>query len=136
MSGTIPWTYVHGIPDTAGPELVVTDESNGEQWPGIVWEGIVYDASGILDPMDLRVRFTLTLDDRDVTDQFAFPSDEHQCGAYPLIGTCAHCEHHTTRADHLSASQGRWYSCGHCHRFTLVLDECTCNTDQDEESRS
>jgi ribosomal protein S27AE len=135
VNATIPWTYVHGIPADAGPELVVTDEATGKQWPGIVWEGLVYDASGTIEPHDLRVRFTLTLDDRDVTDDFAFPSDEDPCGAYPLIGTCSHCEHYTTRADHLAASQGRWYSCGKCHRFTLAIDSCECTT-EDEESRA
>jgi hypothetical protein len=52
-----PVTYLP-TPDDA-PVVTVTDEKTGETWAGVVVDGIVHDASGIVDPDDIGWRFTV-----------------------------------------------------------------------------
>lgn len=42
------------------PVVDITDEATGETWQGVEVDGIIHDASGIIDPDDIDWRFTVT----------------------------------------------------------------------------
>lgn len=58
---TRPATYLPTPADA--PVVTVTDHANGEVWQAVVVDGIVHDASGVIDPDDIGWRFTVTPDD-------------------------------------------------------------------------
>jgi hypothetical protein len=52
-----PATYLPTPADA--PVVTITDHVTGETWQGVIHEGIVHDASGIVDPEDIGGRFTV-----------------------------------------------------------------------------
>ena len=56
-----PVTYLPTPADA--PVVTVTDEKTGETWAAVVADGIVHDASGIVDTDDIGWRFTVSPDD-------------------------------------------------------------------------
>jgi hypothetical protein len=68
-SMTRPTTYLPTPADA--PVVTVYDLETGQDWQGVVVDGIVHDASGILDPDDIGWRFTIECDGVDITARLA-----------------------------------------------------------------
>jgi hypothetical protein len=59
-----PTTYLPTPADA--PVVTVTDHATDEVWQGVEVDGIVHDASGVIDPDDIGWRFTVTPSERAV----------------------------------------------------------------------
>ncbi len=70
---TRPTTYLPTPADA--PVVTVHDALTDATWQGVEVDGIIHDASGILDPDDIDWRFTVTRDvpvvTRDLVAEFA-----------------------------------------------------------------
>jgi hypothetical protein len=60
-----PTTYLPTPADA--PVVTITDYVTGEVWHGVDVDGIVHDASGIVDPDDIGVRFAVERDGNGAT---------------------------------------------------------------------
>lgn len=54
-----PTTYLPTPADA--PIAHIVDNATGDEWKGVLVEGIVHDASGIIDPADIGDRYTVTV---------------------------------------------------------------------------
>jgi len=66
-----PVTYLP-TPDDA-PIVLIYDARADEEWSGVLHDGIVHDASGILDPRDIGWRFQVERDGADLTQDLMGP---------------------------------------------------------------
>jgi len=67
-----PATYLP-TPDDA-PVVIVYDARADEEWLGVIHDGLVHDASGIVHPDDIGWRFQIERDGADITDALAGPA--------------------------------------------------------------
>ena len=67
-----PATYLP-TPDDA-PVVTVYDARADEEWLGVIHDGLVHDASGIVHPDDIGWRFQIERDGADITDALAGPA--------------------------------------------------------------
>ena len=64
-----PATYLPTPGDA--PVVTIFDARQGVEWSGVIHDGLVHDASGVIHPDDIGWRFQITRDGADITESLA-----------------------------------------------------------------